>query len=334
MESPFFSIITPVYNSERFLRECVDSVINQTFVDWELILVDDGSTDNSGDICDEYALKDKRIKTIHKENKGQYDSRRRAIEIAIGKYCIGLDSDDYYDLECLELVYDAIIKSGCDVVSWNIRLVGNENWSVEAYLPPNKCYPMAEYLPMMIAATDHSLCNKAIKLEYLQKTVSPKISTDIRMSEDYMMTIGALCMAKKVYIIEDVLYNYRKYGDSVSYVQSAQNVTDMLYASEYAQEQLGKYGMLSEKVKGADCTALLNSIAYRISEAFKAEVITKKECQEIVLNKFYKSLAPYEKRKYLGFERTLVLKFLRYRLYYLNKLLFKIKKIKRIIHER
>jgi glycosyltransferase involved in cell wall biosynthesis len=336
MENPFFSIITPVYNSERFLRECIDSVLNQTYSSWELILIDDGSKDNSGKICDKFASMDSRIKVIHKENKGQYDSRRRGIEIASGMYCIGLDSDDYYELDCLERVYGALKKYGCDMVvwNWNIRMDGGINKKCKPYIPPNTIYSMAEYLPKMIFATDHSLCNKAIKCEYLQKTVSKEVPTDIRMAEDYMMIIGALCMSKDVYVMEDVLYNYRHYGESVSDVQSVKYVTDMLRASEYVQEQLEKYGMLSDDVKKADSISLLDSIGYRISEAFKIGAVTLDDCQKIVSIEFYKLLAPYEKRKYFDFEKFLVLKFLRYRLYYMNRLLFWLKKIKRSIHEK
>jgi glycosyltransferase involved in cell wall biosynthesis len=334
MENPVFSIITPVYNSERFLRECIDSVLNQTYSSWELILVDDGSIDNSGKICDEYASIDSRIKAIHKENKGQYDSRRCGIEIATGTYCIGLDSDDYYDLDSLEKIHIALTKSDCELVVWNIRMVGELNKSCEPYMPPNKNYPMADYLPKMILATDHSLCNKAIKREYLLKSVSADVPTDIRMSEDYMMIIGALCMSKDVYVMDDVLYNYRHYGESVSYVQTAKYAIDMLRASEYVQEQLEKYNMLTKEVKEADSVSLLDSICYRVSEAFKQGVVTKEECNNIASNTFYKTLSPYEKRSNFDLEKYIILKFLRYRLYYMNRLLFFVKKIKRIIHER
>ena len=79
---PLISIITPVYNVEQYLPQCIESVINQTFQNWELLLIDDGSTDRSGIICDEYALKDERIRVLHKENSGQSDSRNMALLLA------------------------------------------------------------------------------------------------------------------------------------------------------------------------------------------------------------------------------------------------------------
>ena len=95
MNSPFFSVIVPVYNVEKYLPECIESVLNQSFGDFELILVDDGTKDNSGVICDEYAQKDARVKVIHQDNAGQAVARNTGTDIAQGEYIIYLDSDDY-----------------------------------------------------------------------------------------------------------------------------------------------------------------------------------------------------------------------------------------------
>ena len=103
---PTISIIVPVYNVEKYLNRCVDSILNQTFTDFELILVNDGSTDNSGKICDEYAKKDQRVKAIHKSNGGVSSARNRGLGEAIGKYVMFCDSDDYVaDNWCSMLLY-------------------------------------------------------------------------------------------------------------------------------------------------------------------------------------------------------------------------------------
>ena len=92
----FFSVIVPVYNVEKYLSECVDSILSQTFTNFELILVNDGSKDGSGAICDAYAQKDGRVKVIHKENGGQSSARNCGVEVATGKYAIFIDSDDFF----------------------------------------------------------------------------------------------------------------------------------------------------------------------------------------------------------------------------------------------
>ena len=100
------SIIVPVYNVEKYLPTCVDSILCQTFTNFELILVDDGSTDRSGIICDEYEKKDTRVKVIHKENGGLSSARNAGLYIAKGKYIGFVDSDDFIDKEMYIVLYD------------------------------------------------------------------------------------------------------------------------------------------------------------------------------------------------------------------------------------
>ena len=105
--APLISVIVPVYNVAEYLPECVDSICNQSYKNLEIILVDDGSTDNSGKICDEYAKKDLRIKVIHKENGGLSDARNTGIEIAQGEWISFVDSDDLISNHMYEKMYEA-----------------------------------------------------------------------------------------------------------------------------------------------------------------------------------------------------------------------------------
>lgn len=109
------SIIVPVYNVEKYLNKCVDSILNQTFKDFELILVDDGSPDNSGVICDQYAKEDTRVRVIHKENGGLSSARNAGIEVAQGKFLGFVDSDDYIAEDMYELLYNNIINEDVDL---------------------------------------------------------------------------------------------------------------------------------------------------------------------------------------------------------------------------
>lgn len=113
---PLVSVIIPVYNTEKYLNECVDSVLYQTYQNFEIFLIDDGSTDKSADICDDYALKDERIKTIHKSNGGQSSARNVALNIAKGKYIYFLDSDDYIANTLLELLVKTAENNYADFV--------------------------------------------------------------------------------------------------------------------------------------------------------------------------------------------------------------------------
>ncbi len=112
---PKISIIVPVYNAEEYLRKCLDSILSQTFSDWECILVDDGSKDKSGIICDEYAISDKRFKVIHKKNGGVSTARQVGTDSASGDFIIHVDSDDWIETDMLADMYEQT-RDGTDIV--------------------------------------------------------------------------------------------------------------------------------------------------------------------------------------------------------------------------
>lgn len=119
MHLPIISIIIPVYKVEQYLRKCVESILTQTYTNLEIFLVDDGSPDNCGEICDEYATCDNRIKVIHKKNGGLSDARNVAIDVAIGEWIIFVDSDDFVSDDYVETLYRLVNKYKCKVgVAW------------------------------------------------------------------------------------------------------------------------------------------------------------------------------------------------------------------------
>lgn len=134
------SIIVPVYNVELYLKKCIETIINQTYKNLEIILVDDGSTDNSGKICDEYALKDNRIKILHIENGGPAVARNAGLDIATGEYIGFIDSDDYIELDMYETLYNAMIKTNAGLVICNWYKGYEDNWR------KNIVYPKKEIL--------------------------------------------------------------------------------------------------------------------------------------------------------------------------------------------
>lgn len=115
---PKISIIIPMYNVEKYLRRCLDSVKNQTFKDWQAICVDDGSPDKSGEIAEEYASHDKRFVVVHKENGGLSDARNAGMKKVQGEYVMYLDSDDFIHPQTMEIAYGLVQKNGTDIVSW------------------------------------------------------------------------------------------------------------------------------------------------------------------------------------------------------------------------
>lgn len=121
-----YSVIIPVYNVRNYLPACIESVLSQTFTDFEVILVDDGSTDGSGELCNEYAGKDDRIKVIHQVNSGLSAARNAGIDAALGEYLAFLDSDDYWSSPQMLMQLDAYIAGGADIAVFGVEILGDE----------------------------------------------------------------------------------------------------------------------------------------------------------------------------------------------------------------
>ena len=119
---PMLSVIIPIYNSEKYLEKCLESVVNQTFTDMEIILVNDGSTDHSLDICNSYQKKDTRIKVISKENGGLIRARKTGLSAAAGKRIGFVDSDDWIEPEMYEVLLRHMEETGCDMISISVNV--------------------------------------------------------------------------------------------------------------------------------------------------------------------------------------------------------------------
>ncbi len=130
------SVIVPVFNTKQYLERSIESVLHQSYKNWELLLVDDGSSDGSGAVCDVYAGKDSRIRVIHQDNKGAPAARNTGMKHALGGYLLFLDSDDWLYPDTLEVVYDAAVSSGSDMVIFDMQYEGeNYSWHEKSKLP-------------------------------------------------------------------------------------------------------------------------------------------------------------------------------------------------------
>lgn len=203
------SVIVPVYNVEKYLHRCVDSILAQTFTDFELILVDDGSPDNSGAICDEYAAKDARVRVIHQENQGQAAARNRAVAEANGEWIHFVDSDDVIHPQMLEVLYSAVIENDA-----NIGMCGaieSEEIPDTFYSTPNRHAIVRdmdeETMEDLLEHGEHRywvVWGKLIKREIVQRLPFTKG----RIYEDNAIVCQWLYEAGRVADIEDRLYFY------------------------------------------------------------------------------------------------------------------------------
>ncbi len=221
----FFSVIVPVYKVEKYLSSCIESVLNQTFSDFELILVDDGSPDACPQICDSYKETDDRIKVVHKQNGGLASARRAGIKVAEGDYVFNLDSDDLIENDTLECAYKIIKETNCEIVSFAYRWVKNgitiditnDGLDEGLYTEENirkHIYPRL-LMDKNMNHISYYLSGKAIKRELLapnQLGVSEKIS----LGEDLCCVVPCYLQTKSVYISKKTAYLYSVREDSLS----------------------------------------------------------------------------------------------------------------------
>lgn len=218
MGSPFFSIIVPVYNTEKYLSACVDSLLRQGFTDFEVILVDDGSRDQSPAICDDYAGTDPRIRVIHKPNGGVSSARNTGIQAAAGTYVMFVDSDDFLLEGALETLHGYLRETRYDILNFGFRKELRENGETTDCV-----YPERESLEVtqddlirvafaaMIGEKKNFLieaCSQAFRREWL---ICNGVCFDEAMykAEDQIFTLRAYACAQRIKIVPDALYFYR-----------------------------------------------------------------------------------------------------------------------------
>jgi glycosyltransferase involved in cell wall biosynthesis len=209
------SVVIPVYNVEKYIKECLDSVINQTYKNLQIILVDDGSTDNSGEICDEYASKDNRITVIHQENQGAGAAKNSGIELATGEYLSLIDSDDYIELNYYETLLSVMKNYNADVVQclfYNVFVNKSHKRNYNFPSPKNRKLRTKQFLFEMLYDWKYAVFwNKLFKTELLKNNRFPFG----RKIDDEFFTYKLICNAKSIVNINDSLYNYRMRNSSV-----------------------------------------------------------------------------------------------------------------------
>ena len=290
MEDVKFSIIVPVYNTEKYIDECIQSVLIQSYKNYELILVDDGSVDNSGAICDAYADNYKQISSFHKANAGQLHTREYGIKKADGDFCVFLDSDDTLVPNALEIIYKTISKYECDCVvyDWNIVVNGKIsekklNFSVEVFDTKRTIYKK-----IFSNSKYNSLCIKCIKTgAFLDVDYSSYYQ--IRRGEDLLHSLDALRNCSKVVFIPDALYNYTVNQESVTHTISPENYKVDFTVRERVLEFLTEEDVFKDEdyreYRGV-CVRMLLSHVFIIS-SFKMPYKMKKQLFEQIISTNY-----------------------------------------------
>lgn len=207
---PKISVIVPVYKAEKYLHRCVDSILAQTFTDFELILVDDGSPDNSGAICDEYAAKDNRVKVIHKENGGASDARNKGLDVAIGELLCFADSDDIVDNNFLEIFNE---KDADIVVQGFFRNdIDDGNGRKEGYVPIEEGFfdinNVDKFIDIICKADNIGyLVTRAFKRDIIERK-HLRLNIEYKLREDQEFILRYMLECKTFATINKGAYHY------------------------------------------------------------------------------------------------------------------------------
>ncbi|MCQ2387260.1 MAG: glycosyltransferase [Clostridia bacterium] len=209
MDNNLISIIIPVYNVEKYLRECLDSVLNQTYKNYEVILVDDGSVDNSPIICDEYAKKFN-FKVFHNENHGVSFSRNYGIEKSNGNYITFIDSDDVIDKDYLRLLTEKANQTNCDICFCGFkRFTKTETTAISETLDKlDGVEPKIVAKVILGFNNDYKLLSSSCRALYKKECIS-RFNVNVKHGEDLLFVVNSLFASKKIATINEYLYYYR-----------------------------------------------------------------------------------------------------------------------------
>jgi glycosyltransferase involved in cell wall biosynthesis len=274
MKQPFFSILISVYNVEKYVNECLDSIIAQMFDDYEVIIVDDGSTDNSGKICDSYKEKfGEKLCVVHKQNEGQLASRITSLKLANGKYIVFIDSDDYIRPDMLSGIYGIIEQNKPDIVMFDFQRVDFKGNNIK------NSKMKSEFKSGFVSKEEvfEKICTSSIygalwlkvynrKLFDLDKDYSEYYN--IKNGEDLLQLIPILSAAEKFYYLSEKFYFYRANPSSTTSIYDNQyyNFLKIVYPLLYKYLEILGYDTEKNKhlfYRRYLCTMLV--AIYRIS---------------------------------------------------------------------
>lgn len=265
-ENGLVSIIVPVYNAENYLHNCIASVLKQSYTYWELILVDDGSTDRSGDICDKFSKSNEKITVIHKENAGVSSARNTGIENAKGEYISFLDADDTLPVDSLEILMTNLIAYNADVAG---GLTCGENWNKQSAV---EIWQDEEGI--INCLKDDSFTYSAWGKLYSRNTIGDtRFKNEIKINEDSLFVFQVMCKKPTFVCVNHEVYFYTSVSGSASRSAFSEKYFDILSVSEekyvIIQQQFPSLLYLANNTIVKANLNLLTILAYRTNGEYR-----------------------------------------------------------------
>lgn len=284
---PKLSIIVPVYNVRQYLDQCIQSILDQSFKDFELILVDDGSTDGSGDICDNYKEKDTRIIVIHKKNGGLSSARNVGIKVARGAFLGFVDSDDWIEPEMFEQMLICADNNDADIIVCRLQMVSENGGTIVEVTGYDECLTMNRWMATQEILKDDLMRSYAVNKIYRKSLFEGIEYPADRYFEDTSTTYKLIYKANNIATIPYIGYNYRFNPNSIC------NNTNIDYSKQVKREYDNalafgeRYMFCKQDEKLADVRVVCANKAYMRMRSFihlqahKHILLTSKQKQEI-----------------------------------------------------
>jgi len=232
LQEPLISVIVPIYNVEKYLNRCIDSIINQTYRNLEIILVDDGSPDNCPKICDEYAKKDSRIIVIHKKNTGVSETRNFGLKYANGDYITFVDSDDWIDSDMYSYMMNYALTSNCDIIKCGYRKCFSNGDKIDIETPFYDNSIIEDINEILYLYTDKKIHAEIVTMLIKKEFIKNKIYFDkkIKLGEDLIFAIELFCGSNRILFLNKSFYNYFTNLNSVTQKKEykMRNIEDLL----------------------------------------------------------------------------------------------------------
>lgn len=334
-KEPFFSIILPVYNVKNYLNRCVDKLLREKFRNFEIILVDDGSTDGCYNICNEYMKKDSRISVIHKENGGLSSARNEGFKIAKGKYIFWLDSDDYIVQDALNILYNYLKDENIDIIKYNFikQPVNVPEYSILKAGIYNKEEICNSVLKLAIENTGRfiwSVWSHVYRRKFLEQNNLSFVSEREIGSEDYLFNLQTYLRAKKILVIKEALYNYDLRIGSLT----------NRYRWNLMDQYLKLYNLMCNEVVQSDNNQLMESLynfyvwngyhvlmtnEMRITEKHKTKD-RNQNIRKLLKQESFANALKEIKTNELSMSQVIIYSFMKLRLWYMLIVLMKIRK--------
>ncbi len=273
----FFSIITPVYNVEGYLEQCVESALNQSMGDFELILVDDGSTDSSGHICDRFAASDKRVKVLHQKNSGHIAARMNGVAAAKGDYILFADSDDYWLPDAFLKIESAIKKHGCDALVYCYSDKGKPN-GFNFFGGERAELLLSDYLLTNLRCSGlNALYAKAVSRELFAE-INISAFSSFKNAEDMLLSLEFLKRASKISYLPESLYFHRLDNpDSIVNNYNEAALEEFLASRRALMAELERLGCANDEAQNEFYYAFLFCAANAALQISKQIKFTKAE---------------------------------------------------------